>query len=112
MHQMWHSLESQSRMRVEPVAVLQIRDFIPDPGYEFFLSRISDPHERIKVFSPQTLFFSSRTYDPGCSCRIRDLDHDFLLRIRNIDRYVRVTGLEKTRVFLKKPSPVGFFGFF
>ena len=22
------------------------------------------------------------------------------------------TGLEKTRVFLKKPSPVGFFGFF
>ena len=29
------------------------------------------------------------------------------------DTFVRLkAGLEKTRVFLKKPSPVGFFGFF
>ena len=31
---------------------------------------------------------------------------------QNQNIFVTATGLAKTRVFLKKPSPVGFFGFY
>jgi hypothetical protein len=43
-------------------------------------SRIPDPHQhqRIKVFKPKKLFFSSWKYDPECSFRILDPVVDFL----------------------------------
>jgi hypothetical protein len=57
--------------------------FIPDPGSEFFPSRIPDlgffyPGSRIRIkefkyFNPKNCFLSSRKYDPGCSSRIRIL---------------------------------------
>ncbi len=62
-------------------AVLRIRDVysgswirissIPDPGSEFFLSRIRI--KEFKYFNPKKLFLSSRKYDLGCSSRIRIL---------------------------------------
>jgi hypothetical protein len=63
--------------------VLRIRDVypgsrirlfsIPDPGSELFPSRIPDPHQRIKYFSPKW-FLRSKKYDPGGSSRIPDPD--------------------------------------
>ncbi len=57
--------------------------FIPDPGSEFFPSRIPGPiffhpGSRISIkeftyFNPKKWFISSRKYDPGCSSRIRIL---------------------------------------
>jgi hypothetical protein len=60
--------------------------FIPDPGSDFFPSRIRtvsipDPGSRIfikevKYFNPKKAknwFLSSKKYDPGCSSRIRML---------------------------------------
>jgi hypothetical protein len=60
--------------------------FIPDPGSDFFPSRIPDPNclhpgsrilvKEFKYFNPQkrkNWFFSSKKYDPGCSSRIRML---------------------------------------
>jgi hypothetical protein len=57
--------------------------FIPDPGSDFFPSRIRnfyipDPGFRIlikefKYFNPKKWFLSSRKYDSGCSSRIRIL---------------------------------------
>jgi hypothetical protein len=60
--------------------------FIPDPGSDFFPSRIPDPNclhpgsrIRIKEFmyinpkKPKKWFLSSRKYDPGCSSLIRML---------------------------------------
>ncbi len=52
-------LESK-RHRI-PDSVLWIRDVYPDPGSDFFLSRIRifsipDPHQRIWVFEPKKLF--------------------------------------------------------
>jgi hypothetical protein len=60
--------------------------FIPDPGSDFFPSRIPDPGSRIlikefKYFKPKKSkkwFLSSKKYDPGCSSRIPDPDADFL----------------------------------
>jgi hypothetical protein len=65
--------------------------FIPDPGSDFFPSRIPDPNcldpgSRIlikvfKYFNPKKAkkwFLSSKKYDPGCSSRIPDPDADFL----------------------------------
>ncbi len=61
--------------------------FIPDPGSDFFLSRIPDPNclhpgSRIRIKfnpkKPKKWFLSSRKYDPGCSSRIPDPDADFL----------------------------------
>ncbi len=64
--------------------------FIPDPGSDFFPSRIRIPDPnclhpgsriRIKEFkylNPKKWFISSRKYDPSCSSRIPDLDADFL----------------------------------
>jgi hypothetical protein len=54
--------------------------FIPDPGSEYFPSRIPDPHQRFKccVCNTKKWFLSSRKYDPGCSSQIRDPDPDFL----------------------------------
>ncbi len=61
--------------------------FIPDPGSDFFPSRIMDPNFfhpgsriRIKVCKFKKMVLSSRKYDPGCSSRIRmtDPDPDFL----------------------------------
>jgi hypothetical protein len=65
--------------------------FIPDPGSEFFPSRIPDPNclhpgsrilKEFKYFNPQKSkkkwFLSSKKYDPGCSSRIPDPDADFL----------------------------------
>jgi hypothetical protein len=49
---------------------------IPDPGSELFLSRIRI--KEFKYFNPKKWFLSSRKYDPGCSSRIPDPDHDFL----------------------------------
>ncbi len=50
--------------------------FIPDPGSEFFPSRIKE----FKHFNPKKWFLSSRKYDPGCSSLIwiPDPDPDFL----------------------------------
>jgi hypothetical protein len=42
--------------------------FIPDPGSEFFPSRISI--KEFKYFNPKKWFLSSTKYDPGCSSRI------------------------------------------
>jgi hypothetical protein len=50
--------------------------FIPDPGSEFFPSRIRI--KEFKYFNPKKWFLSSRKYDPGCSSRIRDPDPDFI----------------------------------
>ncbi len=65
--------------------------FIPDPGSDFFPSRIPDPNclhpgsrilKEFKYFNPQKStrkwFLSSKKYDPGCSSRIPDPDADFL----------------------------------
>ncbi len=65
--------------------------FIPDPGSDFFPSRIPDPNclhpgfriliKEFKYFNPQKAkkwFLSSKKYDPGCSSRIPDPDADFL----------------------------------
>jgi hypothetical protein len=75
--------------------------FIPDPGSDFFPSRIPDqtffhPGSRIlkefKYFNPQKSkkkwFLSSKKYDPGCSSRIPDPDADFFpSRIPGSKRY-------------------------
>jgi len=55
--------------------------FIPDPGSEFFPSRIPDPNffypgsririKEFKYFNPKNWFLSSRKYDPGCSSWIK-----------------------------------------
>jgi hypothetical protein len=45
--------------------------FIPDPGSEFFPSRIRI--KEFKYFNPKKCFLSSRKYDLGCSSRIRFL---------------------------------------
>jgi hypothetical protein len=63
---------------------------IPDPGSDFFPSRIPDPNclhpkpgsririKEFKCFNPRKRFLSSRKYDPGCSSRIPDPnDGDF-----------------------------------
>ncbi len=52
----------------------------PDPGSDFFPSRITDPNffhpwsriltKEFKYFDPKKWFLSSRKYDPGCSSRI------------------------------------------
>ncbi len=65
--------------------------FIPDPGSDFFPSRIPDPNclppgsririKEFKYFNPKKTkkwFLSSRKYDRGCSSRIPDPDADFL----------------------------------
>jgi hypothetical protein len=65
--------------------------FIPDPGSDFFPSRIPDPNclhpgsriliKEFKYFNPKKgkkWFLSSKKYDPGCSSRIPDPDADFL----------------------------------
>jgi hypothetical protein len=64
--------------------------FIPDPGSDFFPSRIRFFQSRIrfkevKYFNPKTLFLSSRKYDPGCSSRIRISDPESGSRIPNPD---------------------------
>ncbi len=61
--------------------------FIPDPGSDFFPSRIPDPNclhpgsriliREFKYFNPQSKkkwFLSSKKYDPGCSSRNPDPD--------------------------------------
>jgi hypothetical protein len=63
--------------------------FIPDPGSDFFPSRIPDPNclhlgsriliKEFKYFKKRKKrFLSSKKYDPGCSSRIPDPDADFL----------------------------------
>jgi hypothetical protein len=62
--------------------------FIPDPGSDFFPSRIPDPNcshpgsqiriKEFKYFNPKKWFISYRKYDLGCSSRIPDPDPDFL----------------------------------
>jgi hypothetical protein len=65
--------------------------FIPDPGSDFFPSRIPDPNclhpgsriliKEFKYFNPKKAkkwFLSSKKYYPGCSSRIPDPDADFL----------------------------------
>ncbi len=58
--------------------------FIPDPGSDFFPSRIPDPtcrhpesaSKNLSILTPQKTkkwFLSSSKYDPGCSSRIRML---------------------------------------
>jgi hypothetical protein len=57
---------------------------IPDPGSDFFPSRIPDPGSASKNLSiltpkkPKKWFLGSRKYNPGCSSRIPDPDADFL----------------------------------
>jgi hypothetical protein len=59
--------------------------FVPDPGSDFFLSRIPDPNclhpgsriliKEFNYFNPKKAkkwFLSSKKYDPGCSSRIPD----------------------------------------
>ncbi len=53
-----------------PVRLSRIRLFpIPDPGSEFFPSRIHI--KEFKYFNPKKWFLSSRKYDPDCSSRSR-----------------------------------------
>ncbi len=63
--------------------------FIPDPGSDFFPSRIPDPNclhpgsasKNLGILTPKKpkkWFLSSRKYDPGCSSRTPDPDADFL----------------------------------
>ncbi len=62
--------------------------FILDPGSEFFPSRIPDPNFSIRIPDPYqnlsiltkkiVFFLNSQKYNPGCSSRIPDADHDFL----------------------------------
>ncbi len=75
--------------------------FIPDPGSDFFPSRIPDPtffhpgsrirtvsipdpgyaSKNLSILTPKKQkkwFLSTRKYDPGCSSRIPDPDADFL----------------------------------
>jgi hypothetical protein len=47
---------------------------IPDPGSEFFPSRILI--KEVKYFNPKKCFLSSRKYDPGSSSQIRIPDPD------------------------------------
>jgi hypothetical protein len=51
--------------------------FVPDPGFEFFPSRIPDPHQRIQLVQPQNCFqalgYTIRASHPGSVCRIRIL---------------------------------------
>jgi hypothetical protein len=65
--------------------VLRIRDVFPDPGSEFFPSRIrifSIPAririKEFKYFNQKKWFINSSKYDPGSSHRIPDPDPDFL----------------------------------
>ncbi len=55
--------------------------FIPHPDPYFSISDSGPKRSRIwvrskefKYFYPKKLFLGSRKYDPGCSCRIPDLD--------------------------------------
>ncbi len=67
-------------------SVLRIRDVYPDPGSDFFPSRIPDPNffypgsasKNLSILTPQKWFPNSRKYDPGCSFRVPDPDPDFL----------------------------------
>jgi hypothetical protein len=60
--------------------------FIPDPGSDFFPSRIrfvpiADPEsasKNLSILTQKKWFLSSRKYDLGCSSRIPDPDPDFL----------------------------------
>jgi hypothetical protein len=52
--------------------------FIPDPGSDFFPSRIPDPQQEFKYFNSEKWLLSSRKYVPGCSSRIPDPDPYFL----------------------------------
>ena len=55
--------------------------FVPDPGSEFFPSRIPDPNifhpgsasKNLSILTPKKWFLSSRKYEPSCSSRIRIL---------------------------------------
>jgi hypothetical protein len=61
--------------------------FIPDPGYDFFPSRIRTVSISVRIkelFYPQKWFLSSRKYDPGCSSRIPNAD--FLPALWNRNR--------------------------
>ncbi len=68
---------------VDPGCLSRIRGsgiFLPDPGSDFFPSRILDPNfssrirfKEFKYFNPKEWFLSSRKYDPDCSSRIRIL---------------------------------------
>jgi hypothetical protein len=54
----------------DPECLSRIRIFsIPDPGSEFFPSRIPDPHQEFRYFIPKKWLLSSRKYDSGCSSR-------------------------------------------
>jgi len=53
--------------------------YIPEPGSEFFTSRIRIKEFKYFNFNPKNCDLSSRKYDPGCSSRIPDPDPDFLL---------------------------------
>jgi hypothetical protein len=70
--------------------------FIPDPGSEFFPSRI-----RIKEFkylNPKKLFLRSRKYDPGSSSRILIFDlpripdpqHGYLLSVFRYWKHIAI----------------------
>ena len=67
----------------------QGQNVFPDPGSDFFPSRILDPRipdpnffcpgsgsririKELKYFNPKKWFLSCRKYDPGCSLRIQD----------------------------------------
>jgi hypothetical protein len=64
----------------DPGRLSGIRIFsIPDPGSEFFPSRIPDPNffhpgsasKNLSILTQKKLFLSSRNYDPGRSFRIQ-----------------------------------------
>ncbi len=93
--------------------------FIPDPGSDFFPSRIrtvsipdhGSSSKNLSILTPKKAkkwFLSFKKYDPGCSSRIPDPDADFLpsripdlgsrgqkstqsrIRIRNTGRYHKI----------------------
>ncbi len=87
----------QARICMDPHLLLTVGSsqccgsgmFIPDPGSDFFPSRIrtvsipdlGSSSKNLSILTPQKSkkwFLSSKKYDPGCSSRIPDPDANFL----------------------------------
>ncbi len=65
--------------------------------------------EKLEALQPSDLTLKSPT---ACTLSSLHPEQSGVNIIIQKLKALQPTGLEKTRVFLKKPSPVGFFGFF
>jgi hypothetical protein len=94
--------------------------FIPDPGSDFFPSRIPDPNclhpgsssKNLRILTPKKpkkWFLSSKKYDPGCSSRIRMLT---IYPSRIPDPGVKKAPDPGSRIRIRNTGSQGIFGFF